>query len=478
MSTKSGAFYRWNEGKFLPTIQRVDLKEKSASAAANTLSALQKEVTKACHVGVIPNSDPALVANDVTSWLQEIGSFTLTFPNLPLSFHVADFWRDSVNNEHRSNEILVGVGGSTGAGKTSLLNALLGLQEFLPSSCEQAATSVVSRVSWNYDERPDYEFRAEVHFCTRQDMTGLIKRTFQHLQDFENIQTQVYENIDDRITDQAEAQHILDDLIPKVTAVWGFTLTELHDMTPDDVLKSKPDVWSLIEKQVVHFNSSSAEALSQQVKPYLDSTADTHGSDRQFAAWPLVRDARLFVRADILKGGMSLVDLPGLGDAVESRATLAREFYDKLAVTIIVAPIVRAADETTAKSLLSRHQALQLQMSNRFNKKGMVVVLTKTDDLDIEAYLRHSPEAKKRPELAQDREAIKDMTENIKQLESESKALKKTMRRMRKLVRTLKRRAKDTKSKLQKAKAKANTKSGESLYKGSHPDLELMSRNS
>ncbi|KXX82154.1 Nuclear GTPase SLIP-GC [Madurella mycetomatis] len=71
------------------------------------------------------------------------------------------------------------------------------------------------------------------------------------------------------------------------------------------------------------------------------------------AIWPLINHVDIYLKADIVKGGIVLVDVPGLLDIVESRAAVARKHYQNLSVTAIVTPCVRAADERTAVNLMT-----------------------------------------------------------------------------------------------------------------------------
>lgn len=100
------------------------------------------------------------------------------------------------------------------------------------------------------------------------------------------------------------------------------------------------------------------------------------------ALWPLIKRVKLFVKADILKSGIVLVDLPGLSDVVGARAQLAEEYYGKLGVNMIVTPIVRGADENTGVNLITRNQALNMKMDGKFDSKSFCVVLSKADVLD------------------------------------------------------------------------------------------------
>jgi hypothetical protein len=64
---------------------------------------------------------------------------------------------ENVTLEQSGLQIYVGFLGATGAGKTSIVNATLGVEfeRLLPSSSERASTAVVTQVLWNTDKNPE-----------------------------------------------------------------------------------------------------------------------------------------------------------------------------------------------------------------------------------------------------------------------------------------------------------------------------------
>lgn len=60
---------------------------------------------------------------------------------------------------------LVGVFGKTGAGKSSLINAVIGKKNLLPSGSVSACTSVIIKVEANMHS-PKYE--ADIEFITKE----------------------------------------------------------------------------------------------------------------------------------------------------------------------------------------------------------------------------------------------------------------------------------------------------------------------
>ena len=80
------------------------------------------------------------------------------------------------------------------------------------------------------------------------------------------------------------------------------------------------------------------------------------------------------------------MDLPGLSDAEEGRAAVARRLFSELALAVVVTPCVRAADERTGISLMDQNQEPDMRMNDKLSERGFCVVLSKIDDIDWKIY--------------------------------------------------------------------------------------------
>ncbi|VUC37865.1 unnamed protein product [Clonostachys rosea] len=305
----------------------------------------------------------------------------------------------SIWDEHRSFEMLVGVAGATGAGKSSMLNATLGLREMLPSGQEGAATAVPCKVSWNYDDRPGCEFIAEIYFQSKEEVIKNLEILIEAFISRDNPDESSFKSASERDENLEQVRSEIQKGMEKIRSVWKIEEEQVEEIItrawPDDntlkanlLFDSNPAVGELLESPVKTIHGSTSEELASLIKPYLDSTEASHGLGIDFAAWPLVKEVKLFLRSEILKGGICLVDLPGQGEMEESRAEVARKYQDKLDVTMIVAPVYRAADERVAQELLSKFNSIQMQMDGRFTKERFSVILSKTDSIEVDTYLK------------------------------------------------------------------------------------------
>ncbi|KAI1301107.1 hypothetical protein F5Y03DRAFT_408055 [Xylaria venustula] len=251
--------------------------------------------------------------------------------------------------DHQDFRVLVGVAGATGSGKTSILNALLGFQELLPTNNEEASTAVQCMVSFNHDLRPEYAFRCDVTFQSKEALEAKLLQFFTDLK----IRDELQESHDGSAEDEEalrDRERILRPTREMISIVFGLQEEQVEKLGLEGVLNSNPEALKMLGT-VKEFNGSEVEGISHLMKPYMDSTVENHSlSGANFAAWPLIDRVELFVKSDVLRNGVVLVDLPGLGDAVQSRALVAERAFNQLTATLIVTQATRAADNSTAQT--------------------------------------------------------------------------------------------------------------------------------
>ncbi|KAK3504073.1 hypothetical protein B0T13DRAFT_508807 [Neurospora crassa] len=251
------------------------------------------------------------------------------------------------------------ISGATGAGKSTILNMLLGRPHLLPSSNSEASTASACQVKYNHDDDPDHLFRAEIDCHTYQEVLYELKKLYEAFGktfDDETLSSQM-----ERMEQQVNNDVFIHEELKKIKAVWHLEREQVESMTAETLLDSNGYVRALLGS-TQSINSADIKEFAELVKPFVDSSPTPQG----FEVWPLVKQAKLYVKSPVLKEGITLVDLPGLSDAVESRARVAQRFFERLDTTIIVTRSSRAIDEKIGVDLMNEYQALQMQSNGTF----------------------------------------------------------------------------------------------------------------
>ena len=355
-------------------------------------------------------------AVELSDWDKKFGEFLEFLGSLTTTNSVPDAVKDSYESFH----FCVGLLGVLGGGKTSLINALLDERELLPSSSDKAATAVLCEVVYNHRSAG---YLAEIVFRTRQSLADELNELFLKIK-LKGDLTKQYEDVkgnfdpknsgtDEDIEDElADIDASIASTLETVEAVWGFDEEELKDMSTETLLKSH-SLDSEILGTMRRISDTNSEIFAQKIKPFLDSTQEIEGGTTGLTLWPLIEKVTIYTRSDILKYGLRLRDLPGLGDAVERRSNVAEENSTDLDITAIVAPAIRATEERTAVGLVKGYQAVRMQMDGKFNRSSFCVVLSKTDDIDSEVYLRRTKAAKNDVEIQKQLARVKELDKDF-----------------------------------------------------------------
>lgn len=352
---------------------------------------------------------------------------------------------------------LIGVLGAPGAGKTSLINAIVGEEGLLPTNCMRASTAVVTEVAYN--DHSAAKYRAEIDFVSRSawnaEVQVLVKDMNDHGReeippegsDFRSEAAVAVEKIR-AVYPMLSVEEIMDssaeELCEREIVLAGKVLGETVVIENEDPRVFSRDLAAYIDskgkkKRTPNPNNNNANASgsSGDVKGkapmrtiFDNSVTSSSPSPSAIEYWPFVRVVRIYVKAKSLSTGATLVDLPSIIDSSAPRAAVAEEYMQKCAAHWIVSPINRAIDERVARDLLSPNLRLQLHMDGAVDT--LTFVCTKTDDVSVsevqEALLRRdlpspslgSERSAKCKELGQD---VRILNKRLAQMVTEAKEI-------------------------------------------------------
>ncbi|KAK1569452.1 tat pathway signal sequence [Colletotrichum navitas] len=306
----------------------------------------------------------------------------------------------------------IGVVGATGSGKSSLVNALLVEEKLLPTSCARACTAWVTEVSYNYSDDESKAYRAEIEFVTGEEWQREMGPWLQSMKD------EIASGSSDYSSPGTEAGMMLS----KLAAVYPGLTTETIAAYDCNVLMENTEIQKILGR-TISLADVSAKGLSDQMQPYIGRKADTtEGGGMN--PWPLIKVVRVFVKAAALSTGAVIVDLPGVHDSNAARAAISTNYMKDCSGIWIVAPIVRAVDDESAKNLLGESFRQQLVLDNKYS--AISIICSKTDDINVDEVAR---ELALTADLEQNLSKISSLTDEIPVLEEELKALKEQKRK-------------------------------------------------
>ncbi|KAK1595312.1 uncharacterized protein LY79DRAFT_511153 [Colletotrichum navitas] len=299
----------------------------------------------------------------------------------------AENWRKSIEKlqcEYRMPRFVIGVLGDTGSGKSSLINAVLDEERVVPTSCMRACTAVITEISWNQSEDPAKKYRAEIEFITQAEWTTEVIALHR---DILNANGGISSDVRNADSDAGIAYAVLKAVYPKHTD------EQLRDTDPA-VLANFIKVREVIGKTQI-IEEEECGSFYSKIQSFVDSeekrskdgseiasTASTIPQEESMAFWPLIKVVRVFLKSEVLSTGVVLVDLPGGRDSNATRAAVAAKYVKECSRLWVVAPITRAVDDKTAKTLLGDHFKQQLKYDGAYS--NITFVCTKADDISLD----------------------------------------------------------------------------------------------
>ncbi|KAG2071243.1 hypothetical protein BDR04DRAFT_1231241 [Suillus decipiens] len=127
-----------------------------------------------------------------------------------------------------------------------------------------------------------------------------------------------------------------------------------------------------------------------QLRPYLTScaTGEQLVIQSQPSVWHLVDSVRIYGAFEVLaSGAVTLVDVPGFGDANKTRTRRTKEYLKNVEVVILVADIKRAADDEAMHNYFEKFLHQMIAIDGRI--ESLLIVLTGADVRIDEDQLHH-----------------------------------------------------------------------------------------
>ncbi|XP_032188214.1 nuclear GTPase SLIP-GC isoform X2 [Mustela erminea] len=290
--------------------------------------------------------------------------------------------------------IYIGLFGSTGAGKSSLINAIIQQAMFLPVSGESICTSCIVQVSSGCCE----QYEAKIHLLSDQEwkeelknLTKLLHRT---------------EEPDREEADVWDRDDAVEEAIWKLQMFYG---NGAERKSYEELLRARPK-GKIPTSRIITLKAEEAGELSVKLDPYIRTQRrDLDGESAETQIWPLIKHVEVTLpKSELIPEGVVLVDIPGTGDFNSKRDEMWKKTIDKCSVIWVISDIERVSGGRAHEDLLNE----SIKACQRGFCRDVALVVTKTDKLHLPEYLR---ERKVRNgDILSQREAVLERNEMIK----------------------------------------------------------------
>ncbi|MEQ2245734.1 hypothetical protein ILYODFUR_030990, partial [Ilyodon furcidens] len=270
-----------------------------------------------------------------------------------------EFMKMKITDLKTDKRQLVGVFGKTGAGKTSLINAVIGVGKLLPSGDVDACTSVMIKVEANLHNS---KYEAEIEFITKEEWEDELE-TVDHFLEEDGEQEKHDDDHDN------DGYH---DLIEKLSALYG---EEWKGKSSKQLIDNRHfrEIPEFDQSTKKILTCESAQELSAIIVKYTKQGG--HGEIKQWY-WPLVKCVTVKVPNNNFLQHVTLVDLPGNGDRNKSRDTMWKGIVGNCSAVWIVSEINRAASDMESWEILKSANSL---LGNGGECRHIHFICTKSD---------------------------------------------------------------------------------------------------
>jgi hypothetical protein len=317
-------------------------------------------------------------------------------------------WTDEIQVlvKRPKNRLVIGVVGCSGDGKSSLLNAVLDMEDLLRTSNDRACTAIPTEILFNDSQDENSTYRAEVEYIS------------------ENVWRKELENLASdlcyRDGSRAEQSDEFKTALGKIKAVYGTSvLSEVSNRLQniDKMLLEKKMLLGTIEE----FSGQNVKHLQEWLQKRISVAARNY---------PLVKVARIYAKSPVLKSGIVLVDLPGAQDVNLARSAVAELYIKECTGIWVVSDIVRAVTNKVARDFLDDSMRRQLVLDGM--SSDVTFICTKTDQMNFTSATRQYRDSVPGiDESLKEKSAIPD---RIAQLKKDKYGKPKRKKELRKLI--------------------------------------------
>jgi len=210
-----------------------------------------------------------------------------------------------------------------------------------------ACTAATIKIS---ESPPDaeYPYYAKIKYLRATEWEEQLRQLHDDIrEDFNTNQADPYHDIDPDLSGRIKlGMDKVTSVYPEITTAAMFLKTDIDELMQHEHVKD------ILDEELAVGNPK-IRTFCKSVEPYCSTQPMVNAKGQQYEVWPLIESIKFELDANILKHGITLVDLPGANDSNEARGAIGASFESKLHATCVVTNSDRAAADTVVCYLAS-----------------------------------------------------------------------------------------------------------------------------
>jgi GTPase SAR1 family protein len=255
---------------------------------------------------------------------------------------------------------VIGFVGQTSTGKTTLINALLGIDQLMPKGALTSTTTTAIKTRfWRDGEEASKEYIAVLDVMTEAEW----KKELDTLIDAAN-------SSDLAMVDVAHTTLSVVFGSEEWTAIWS---------DPADAF-ARSNVWQQQLGDSATIRHKELEVWQADLRPFI---AKDVSQAEERANWPFIKRVEVRYNFEMLRGGVSLVDLPGTMDSNSARGKIAEKYMSRCSGIVLCGVIDKGKADAAVMDIAQRLLPRVLQ-----GDVSMVIVGTKQENINVDGVMQ------------------------------------------------------------------------------------------